>query len=152
MLVSRHRDGRFIAAIMSRFGPDAVHGSTGRAGGKAKERGGAAGLRALRNGLAAGQAIVITPDGPRGPPRQAAPGVSHLAATSGAPVLPVAARTRRRIELKSWDRMIVPLPFGRGALVCLPALSVPADGAPAAHAAIAQALSDAAARAEALCR
>jgi lysophospholipid acyltransferase (LPLAT)-like uncharacterized protein len=76
--------------------------------------------------------------------------VAQLAAVSGAPVLPLAARTRHHIRLRSWDRMIVPLPWGRGVLVCLPAMRVPDDGAESV-AAIAAALSQAADRAEMMC-
>jgi lysophospholipid acyltransferase (LPLAT)-like uncharacterized protein len=152
VLVSRHRDGRFIGAIMAQFGIAAVFGSAAHVAGKApKERGGAASLRALRGVLEAGQAVVMTPDGPRGPPRQAAPGVAHLAAASGAPVLPTAARLRRHVRLKTRDRRIVPLPFGRGVLVCLPPMHV-TDAEPATLAAIGAALTAAAERAESLCR
>ena len=68
--------------------------------------------------LEAGDHVVITPDGPRGPRRVAAPGVAQLAALSGMPVLPCAAQTSRRWTLRSWDRMVLPLPFGRGVIVC----------------------------------
>jgi len=147
MLVSRHRDGKFIAAIMARFQLSAVHGSTGS---RLKDRGGAAGLRGMLAALDAGDAVVLTPDGPRGPARQAAQGVSHLAALSGAPVLPMAARMRHRLLLRSWDRMLVPLPFGRGVLVCLPAIAVAPSGARDAHSRIEAALTAASTRAEAL--
>ena len=40
--------------------------------------------------------------------------MAQLAAASGAQVLPCAARVSRGVQLRSWDRMIVPLPFGRG--------------------------------------
>jgi lysophospholipid acyltransferase (LPLAT)-like uncharacterized protein len=95
---------------------------------------------------------VITPDGPRGPLRQAAGGVTQLAALSGAPLLPAAARVRFCVRLRSWDRMILPLPFGRGAIVCLPPILVDRHGAEAALAGFEAALSAAAGRAEALCR
>jgi lysophospholipid acyltransferase (LPLAT)-like uncharacterized protein len=155
VLVSRHRDGRFIGAILGHFGVQAVYGSAARVAGKsvkdrAKNRGGAASLRSLLATLAEAGAVVITPDGPRGPARVAAPGVAQLAAVGGAPVLPMAARTSRRIRLNSWDRMIVPLPWGRGILVCLPAMRV-ADGDAASVTLIAAALSQAADRAEMLC-
>jgi lysophospholipid acyltransferase (LPLAT)-like uncharacterized protein len=128
-----------------------VYGSAARVAGKSpKQRGGAASLRSLLATLASTGAVVITPDGPRGPARVAAPGVAQLAAVSGAPVLPLAARTRHHIRLRSWDRMIVPLPWGRGVLVCLPAMRVPDDGAESV-AAIAAALSQAADRAEMMC-
>lgn len=142
-LVSQHRDGRFIGAMMRRFGILPVLGSS--------SRGGAAGLRKLLGVLRQGHMIGITPDGPRGPPRQAALGVVQLAALSGVAVVPLAARTTRRVKLNTWDRMPVPLPFGRGVMVCGPAISVPRHGWEDALADITKALNLAAARAEALC-
>ena len=117
VLVSRHRDGRFIGAVVRRYGVGLVHAST--------SRGGAAGLRTMLRLLAAGDMVGVTPDGPRGPRRVAAPGVAQLAALSGRPVLPCAARSTRQRVLGSWDRMRLPLPFGRGVLVCGPPLTVP---------------------------
>ena len=151
-LASRHRDGRLIAAVMARFGVRAVLGSSGRAkpgAGPAQDRGGAAGLRALLAALKQGQAVVITPDGPRGPRRAAAPGLGLLASLGQAPVVPLAGQTRRRVTLRSWDRMVLPLPFGRGALVCLPPLTL-APGQSVAG--LEAALTQAADRADALCR
>jgi hypothetical protein len=151
VLVSRHRDGRFIGAILRYFHATPVYGSAARASGKrTKQRGGAASLRALLTALDGGEAVVITPDGPRGPARVAAAGVAQLASISGAPVLPAAARLRHRILLRSWDRMILPLPLGRGVLVCLPPMRV-ADDSEASLSMIAVALTAAADRATLLC-
>ncbi len=119
-LVSRHRDGQFIGAVVRQFGIEPVLGSS--------SRGGAIGLRQLLNLLLRGAMIGITPDGPRGPRRQAAKGVAQLAALAGVPILPCAARTSRRIVLNTWDHMSLPLPFGRGVVVCGPAIAVPRDG------------------------
>ena len=149
VLVSRHRDGRFIGLLVARFHLDAVHGSTARNG---RDRGGAAGMRQMLEILAGGEHVAITPDGPRGPRRCAAPGVAQLAAVSGAAVLPCAAQTSRRLVLGTWDRMVLPLPFGRGVLVCRPGVTVGRDAADAALPAIEAALTDAADRADRLCR
>jgi lysophospholipid acyltransferase (LPLAT)-like uncharacterized protein len=150
VLVSRHRDGRVIGEILARFHVSVAYGSSAKPG-KAAGKGGAAGVITLQGVLERGGVAVITPDGPRGPARVAAPGVAHLAALTGVPVLPSAAQCHPRLHLKSWDRMVLPLPFGRGVLVCLPPIHVPADGADASLAAIAAAMDEAAARADALC-
>ncbi len=142
VLVSRHNDGRFIGEVMRRLGLTPTHGSS--------REGGAAGARALIEALGAGSHAAITPDGPRGPRHVAALGVAHVAAIAGVPVLPCAAFTRPRLVLGSWDRMAVPLPFGRGAIICGAPLDVPRDGAEATLPAIAAALDAAAARAAAL--
>ena len=148
VLVSRHNDGQLIGAIMRRFGVGLVHGSSARGG---SQRGGAAGLRALLAVLTAGDQVVITPDGPRGPPRRPARGVAQLAALAGAPILPVAAQTTRRRLLPTWDRMILPLPFARGVLVCGPPIRVPRAGWAGSLPAIAAALDSAADEADRLC-
>jgi hypothetical protein len=142
-LVSKHRDGQIIGSVVRRFGIEPVLGST--------TRGGAAGLRHLLRLLSGGAMIGITPDGPRGPRREAAKGVAQLAALAGVPILPCAARTSRRIVLNTWDRMAFPLPFGRGVVVCGPAITVPRDGWRDALPAIAAAMNQAADRADRLC-
>ncbi len=149
VLVSRHRDGRFIGAMLRHFAVDVVYGST-RSGGR--DRGGAAGMRTLLALLEAGHLVVITPDGPRGPRLVAAAGAAQLAALSGTPLLPCAAQTTRRHVLKTWDRMVLPLPWGRGVLVCGSPIEVPRAGAEAALPSIEAALSEAAERADRLCR
>ena len=122
VLVSRHQDGRLIGSMMRQFGLDLVHGSSAKG---TAQKGGAAGLRALLAVLAAGDQVVITPDGPRGPPHQVARGVLQLAALSGAPIIPCAAQSTRRRLLPTWDRMLLPLPWGRGVLVCGEPIVVP---------------------------
>ncbi|HBK08535.1 MAG TPA: hypothetical protein DDZ81_22230 [Acetobacteraceae bacterium] len=142
-LVSQHRDGRFIGSVVRRFGIDPILGSS--------TRGGASGLRNLLAVLRQGHLVGITPDGPKGPRRQAAPGVAQLAALSGVPIVPLAARTRLRIQLNTWDRMPVPLPFGRGVIVCGPAINVPRDAWEQSVPLVVAALDEAAARADRLC-
>jgi lysophospholipid acyltransferase (LPLAT)-like uncharacterized protein len=141
-LASAHRDGRLIGNAVGYFGIGLVLGSS--------SRGGAAGLRNLVVAMKAGSDVGLTPDGPRGPRRVAAPGLAQLAALTGAPVLPAAAWTKWAITVNSWDRMRLPLPFGRGRLVCGQAIAVPrrdsAAALPGIEAALTAALARAAAR------
>ena len=143
VLVSQHRDGVFIGAVIRRFHLDVVLGSS--------SRGGASGIRLLLGLLARGDFVAITPDGPRGPPRQAAAGVAHLAALSGAKILPCAAQTTRHRRLPTWDRMIFPVPFGRGVVVCGPPIAVPRHDWRAALPAITASLNAAAEQADRAC-
>lgn len=142
VLISRHRDGRLIAAAVRPFGIEVVHASS--------SKGGAAGLRGLARILAGGGVAVITPDGPRGPARMAAPGVAQLAALTGVPVLPCAVASSRMRLARSWDRMRFPLPFARGVAVLGAPVAVPRDGAESALPEIAAALTAACERADAL--
>ena len=153
VLVSKHRDGRFIGSAMRRFGVTVVHGSSSKDGSARDvlDKRGVASMRTLLEELDGGEHVLITPDGPRGPRRRAAPGVAQLAGLSGAPVLPLGAQTSRRRVLPTWDRMLVPLPFGRGVIVCGQPIAVERDGWEAALPAIEAALTEAANQADALC-
>jgi lysophospholipid acyltransferase (LPLAT)-like uncharacterized protein len=109
VLVSEHRDGRLIGDVIARLGIRAAHGSS--------RRGGVAVFRVASRLLAEGRSVAITPDGPRGPMREAKLGVARLARLSGAPVIPVGVAVSHGRRLRSWDRLMFPLPFGRGAIV-----------------------------------
>ena len=143
ILVSQHHDGVLVGRALQRFDIGVVAGSS--------TRGGADSVRALARLIAAGNHLAITPDGPRGPPRVAAPGVAQIAALTGAPVLPCAAQTTRRWVLPSWDRMVIPKPFGRGVIVCGPTIAVPREGWESALPAIAAAIEAATEAADRLC-
>ncbi len=143
ILVSRSRDGRLQGAVMSRFGLHIVQGSS--------SRGGTAALRTILGLLERGDHVALSPDGPRGPRRQALPGVAQIAALSSVPILPCAAQTSRRWELGSWDRFVVPLPFGRGVVVCGPPMTVARNAWRDAVGQIGDALTDAADRADRGC-
>ena len=147
VLVSRHSDGRFIGDVVRRFEVDFVYGSSSKRG---EDRGGKEAVRTLSAVLAAGDQVVITPDGPRGPRRRAASGVAQIAALAGVPVVPVAAASTRVRRLPSWDSMALPLPWGRGVLVCGAPIEV--DHAGARLPEIERALTAVAEEAEAACR
>jgi lysophospholipid acyltransferase (LPLAT)-like uncharacterized protein len=142
-LVSQHHDGQFIGAVVRQFGIEPVLGSS--------TRGGAGGLRQLLRLLRQGAMIGLTPDGPQGPRRHAAQGVAQLAALADVPILPCAARSSPRVVLKTWDRMPLPLPFGRGVVVCGPPIIVSRDAWREALPLISTAMNRVADRADRLC-
>jgi len=119
VLASAHRDGQLIGQAVRHMGIGLVSGSS--------SRGGPAGLRGLLKALESGANVGLTPDGPRGPRRICAPGVAQLAAMSGCRILPCGAITSHARALRSWDQMRIPLPLGRGALVCGTPISVSRD-------------------------
>jgi lysophospholipid acyltransferase (LPLAT)-like uncharacterized protein len=126
LLVSRHRDGQILAAVMRHFDTVSVHGSSRDR--KKRERGGAAAVRQLVEILAGGEHVVVTPDGPRGPRHLAAPGLAQIAALSGAPILPIGCAVSLRWLMPTWDRMVFPLPFGRGVIAIGAPLPIPREG------------------------
>jgi lysophospholipid acyltransferase (LPLAT)-like uncharacterized protein len=144
ILVSAHRDGQLLTRILSQFGLKPVFGSS--------SKGGAASVRQLVKLIGGGNHLAITPDGPRGPRRKAAPGLAQLAALTGTPIMPCGAQTTRRIVLNSWDRMVIPRPFARAVIVCGPTIQVPRENWEAIVPVIEAALSEAAAEADRICR
>lgn len=105
VLVSRSKDGEFVAQTLHRMGFNTARGSSSRGGGAAFIK--------LMDVVRDGQCVAFTPDGPRGPARSIQPGVLALATKMGIPIVPLAWAGTRTKELKSWDQFLVPLPFGR---------------------------------------
>ncbi len=118
VMISGHRDGQVIARAMARFGIGVVTGSSSRQPAKA--------LRKAARLCRDGSFLCITPDGPRGPRMRAAAGAVMTAALAHAVLLPVGYGVSRRWTLDSWDRFVVPLPFGRGVFVAGEPIEVPA--------------------------
>lgn len=120
-LISLSPDGQFIAKAVARQGFPAIRGSSANKDKAAKDKTARTkgGTQALRDGLKQLKvgALAITPDGPRGPARQMAEGLPLLAKLSGAPVLFIGLSCKPAIRLDSWDKAVLPLPFGRGAIV-----------------------------------
>ena len=119
VLASRSRDGELMAAFVRRFGLEVVRGSS--------SRGGAVALRELVRVLRAGQDVAVVPDGPRGPSGHAQAGIVALAASTGAPIVPLGVAARPARRLRSWDRFMVPAPFARCAVVFGPVVPVGRD-------------------------
>ena len=115
-LISLSPDGQFIARAVGRLGFPAIRGSSANKDKADRAKGGSQALRDGLKQLKVG-ALGVTPDGPRGPVRVMAEGVPLMARLSGAPVLLIGLSCNPAIRLNSWDRALVPLPFGRGAIV-----------------------------------
>ena len=127
VIMSLSPDGEFIVKTMERLSFPAIRGSSSRRQDKADAKGGAAAMRESLRCLRAGGCVAITPDGPRGPTERMATGPVTLARASGAPVYLFGLHCRPGFQLKSWDRTLFPVPFGRGAVVFDGPLHAPRD-------------------------
>jgi hypothetical protein len=130
VMISLSPDGEFIALAAERLKIPTIRGSTGRGGKNGK--GGAVAFRLAMQVLAAGEVMIMTPDGPRGPNEVMQLGPVQLARASGRPVFMMGLAVRPAIRLGSWDKGRVPLPFGRAALVLEGPLDVAAGADDAA--------------------
>ncbi len=113
-LISRSREGEIAANAARMVGAQPVRGSAAKGG---ADKGGFEAGRELIRLIESGRTAGLTPDGPRGPRMRARLGPVNVARLAQAPMLPMAWSTRWRIVFGSWDRFILPLPFGPGALV-----------------------------------
>ncbi|HXK54464.1 MAG TPA: lysophospholipid acyltransferase family protein [Hyphomicrobiales bacterium] len=126
VLISRHRDGEANARAVRRLGLMLIRGS-GDSKRRFLRKGGAVALREMARALDAGTTVALTADVPKGPARISGLGIVTLARISGRPIYPVATATSRRIELNSWDKAAVNLPFSRGVFVLGDPVLVPED-------------------------
>ncbi|AFW03078.1 3-deoxy-D-manno-octulosonic acid transferase [Gluconobacter oxydans] len=113
VLISRNADGLLIADAVRPWGIIGIHGSSSS---KGKDKGGAAVMRTALRELKNGAFVAITPDGPRGPAEEVQPGAVALSRLANCAVVPMGLACNG-IHLPSWDRMLFPLPFGRGSMV-----------------------------------
>lgn len=126
VLISRSRDGAIVARTCQFLGLKSIRGSTKKVGSE-KAKGGAQAGRNIVDAIEGGGCIVITPDGPRGPRQRLSAGPLRLAKLTGAPILPCLFAVRSRKQFDSWDRFVLPLPFGRGKIVWGTPVSVGAE-------------------------
>ena len=126
VLISLSPDGEFIAQAVERLGFPAIRGSAGSKE-KGKAKGGASAFRAALRFLAEGGAIAITPDGPRGPNQTMPDGPITRARTAQVPVFLFGLAATPAIQLGSWDKGRIPLPFTRGCVVFDGPLHAPRD-------------------------
>ena len=118
ILISQHADGELIARVCRHLGVGVVRGST--------TRGGIGGLMGMALKGAASH-LLITPDGPRGPRRHAQIGVVLLASLTGLPIIPLGLTFAPAWRVRSWDRMLLPRPWGAAYGVAGTPINVPAS-------------------------
>lgn len=116
VLISRSRDGDLVAWTCHWLGLSTIRGSAKNVR-KTKGKGGGQAGRDILSAIESGGCIVITPDGPRGPRQRVPIGPLRLARLSGAPILPCTFAVRNRKQFQSWDRFVLPLPFGQGQIL-----------------------------------
>ena len=109
VVLSWHRDGEIAAQAVRRFGVMASRGSA--------TRGWLGAVRGLLAAHARGEDLVVIPDGPRGPRHRAQEGVVQVARATHLPVVAIGIAAAPMRRLPTWDRLMLPRPFGRIVLV-----------------------------------
>ena len=104
LLISEHFDGNLIAKTLQHFGFGTIRGSSTRGGVKALIES----IKELRNGYDLG----ITPDGPKGPRHEVSDGIVVMAQKTKTRISLVEIKPTSFWQLNSWDKFIIPKPFG----------------------------------------
>jgi len=118
-LVSMHNDGRIIAELIGKYGARIISGSTTQGGKEA--------AIALKTSLDNGEGICIIPDGPVGPRMKMTDSSLHFAKMSGKPIFGATYSTEHAFVAKSWDAMMLPLPFCKGVMYVTKPFYIPHD-------------------------
>jgi hypothetical protein len=108
-LCSRSKDGSMVAYLCEKIGLKPARGSSSRGGKEAREE--------LLENIKQGYSAAITVDGPKGPPFVTKAGVISVAKESGAMIIPLATMGEKFWQLRSWDRLKIPKPFSRVAII-----------------------------------
>jgi lysophospholipid acyltransferase (LPLAT)-like uncharacterized protein len=117
-LVSPSVDGDLVVRILDILGGRAVRGSATRSGVKA--------MKGLYRAIVRERGSpVVLPDGPQGPRHHCKPGSLLLAQMSGARILPMACTASPAWRLRTWDRIVLPLPFAEVRVVLGDSYTVP---------------------------
>lgn len=119
VMSSVSRDAEYTGRVIKRFGYGTARGSATRGGGQA--------LAEMANCLENGIEVGFTIDGPRGPAYVAKQGAVTLARHTGHAILPFHIAAGSCIEVSSWDRLQIPLPFTRAVSLIGEPIYVPRD-------------------------
>ena len=104
LLISEHFDGSLIAMTLEKFGFGTIRGSSTRNAARAL----IGAIKELKNGSDLG----ITPDGPKGPRHEVADGIVVMAQKAGVKIVLVEIKPSSYWQLSSWDKFVIPKPFG----------------------------------------
>ena len=103
-MISEHKDGEAITKTVEYLGIHSVRGSSSKGGAKAL-------ISAIKE-IKSGDDVAITPDGPRGPRHSVADGIVAIHKKANAKILVFNCKCTKYWQFNSWDKFIIPKPFG----------------------------------------
>jgi lysophospholipid acyltransferase (LPLAT)-like uncharacterized protein len=118
-LTSQSKDGELLARVLQKWGYMVIRGSS--------SKGGKSALDDIVSALTNEGAVLLTPDGPRGPAREFKPGAVVAAMRAGVPLFLLGVGYERKKKLRSWDQFEIPFPFSRVNVGYSDAIAIRAD-------------------------
>ena len=115
-IASRHSDAEIMARILKHWGYSLIRGST--------RRGGKAVVQKMADVFKNGGIVAVTNDGPKGPPRIAKAGSTGLAIKYNVNMITITGSATKYWQMKSWDKFMLPKPFGRIDILVSPPLQI----------------------------
>jgi len=115
-IASRHTDAEIMARVLRRWGYGLIRGST-RKGGKAV-------VQKMADVFKNAGIVAVTNDGPKGPPRVAKAGSTGLALKYNVKIVTITGSATKFWQMKSWDRSMLPKPFGTIHIIVSPPLDI----------------------------
>lgn len=116
-IVSASVDGEIVSRLVRSWGAEVIRGSANDTG--------ALVLRDSHQMMKRGVSIVVTSDGPLGPPFEFKAGTVLMAGIGGAPLVPIAYAADRAWRLNTWDHFMIPKPFARVVIAIGEPIEVP---------------------------
>ncbi len=104
-LVSRSSDGDILASVLDDWGYHLIRGSS--------HRGGKEAMQTMIDEVRDGGRLVVTPDGPTGPPKAMKMGAVRAAQQAGVPLVCASIFAKKKYRLHSWDGFEIPVPFSQ---------------------------------------
>ena len=103
-IISAHFDGGLMASTLGFLRIRSLRGSTRKGARQVL-------LQAFKS-IKQGEEVLITPDGPKGPRHSMSDGVVGIALKSKLPIFIMNFQATHYWQLKSWDKFVIPKPFG----------------------------------------
>jgi lysophospholipid acyltransferase (LPLAT)-like uncharacterized protein len=102
VIVSKSKDGEFVAGPLKVFGFETIRGSSSKNGANAAKNM----IKYVKKNH-----VAITPDGPKGPIFEIKDGLTFIAYISKKPIVPISIEIDKEWILNSWDKFRIPKPF-----------------------------------------
>ena len=115
-IAGHHTDAEIMANILRRWGYGLIRGST--------KKGGEAVVQKMAEVFKNAGIVAVTNDGPKGPPLIAKAGSTGLALKYNVQIITITGSATKTWQMKSWDRFMLPKPFGIIQLIVSPLLNI----------------------------